>query len=135
MESRTYKYRYKEKRKILLQSDSLYAEFLRKATLRFEKGETNILEKTTAETQRGQIALQLQQLVQDSIVLQNNFKLLLQSETDFIPLPTDLKIPLAATADTSLLTNHPQLKYLQQQRTIANAQTSVEKSKLTPDLS
>jgi len=124
-----------EKRKILLQSDSLYTEFLRKATLRFEKGETNILEKTTAETQRGQIALQLQQLVQDSIVLQNNFKLLLQSETDFIPLPTDLKIPLAATADTSLLTNHPQLKYLQQQRTIANAQTSVEKSKLTPDLS
>src|SRR5215213_1960239 len=79
-----------EKRNILLQSDSLYAEFLRKATLRFQKGETNILEKTTAETQRGQIALQLQQLEQDRSVLKVQLKFLLQSDTDFVPYANDL---------------------------------------------
>ena len=124
-----------ERKKILLQSDTLYAEFLRKATLRLEKGETNILEKTTAETQRGQIALQLQQLEQDRILLQTRLKYLLQTVTDFVPQATDLKLPLVATVDTSSLSQHPQLKYLEQQKIIASAQTRVEKSKRSPDLS
>jgi cobalt-zinc-cadmium resistance protein CzcA len=124
-----------EKRKILLQSDSLYTEFLRKATLRFQKGETNILEKTTAETQRGQIALQLEQLNQDRQVLQTRFKFLLQTETDFVPQATDLKLSFFPLVDTSSLAQHPQIKYLEQQRNIAAAQTRTEKSKLLPDLS
>jgi heavy metal efflux system protein len=124
-----------EKRKILLQSDSLYAEFLRKATLRFQKGETNILEKTTAETQRGQIALQLQQLNQDRQVLQTRFRFLLQTETDFVPQATDLKLSFFPLVDTSSLAQHPQIKYLEQQRNIASTQTRTEKSKLLPDLS
>src|SRR5437762_6259371 len=73
-----------EKKKILLQSDSLYAEFLRKATLRFEKGEANILEKTTAETQRSQLTLQLQQLDEDIKILQKRFKFLMNTETNFL---------------------------------------------------
>ena len=51
-----------QKQKILLQNDSMYSDFLLKSNLRFEKGESNILEKATAETQRGQIAIQLNQL-------------------------------------------------------------------------
>src|SRR5215203_2117730 len=124
-----------EKRNILLQSDSLYAEFLRKATLRFQKGETNILEKTTAETQRGQIDLQLQQLEQDRQVLQTRFRFLLQTETAFVPQTTDLKLSLIPLVDTSSLAQHPQIKYLEQQRNIATAQARTEKSKLSPDLS
>ncbi len=53
---------FQQKQKILLKNDSVYASFLEKANLRFAKGETNVLEKTTAETQRGQIAIQLNQL-------------------------------------------------------------------------
>src|SRR5215203_1596712 len=124
-----------EKRNILLQSDSLYAEFLRKATLRFEKGETNILEKTTAQTQRGQIALQLEQLDQDRIVLQNQFRLLLQSNIELVPQVGDLKLPAVPIVDTNSLAQHPQIRYFEQQRNIAAAQTRLERSKLTPDLS
>jgi cobalt-zinc-cadmium resistance protein CzcA len=49
-----YTYLYlKEKEKLLLKNDSIYANFLEKTNLRFSKGESNILEKTTAESQRG----------------------------------------------------------------------------------
>ncbi|MEO6304033.1 MAG: efflux RND transporter permease subunit, partial [Bacteroidia bacterium] len=44
-----------EKEKLLLKNDSMYSIFLEKASLRFSKGESNILEKTTAESQRGTI--------------------------------------------------------------------------------
>jgi cobalt-zinc-cadmium resistance protein CzcA len=40
-----------EKKKLLIKSVTVYDEFLRKSTLRLEQGESNILEKTTAENQ------------------------------------------------------------------------------------
>ena len=66
-----------QKQKILLQNDSVYASFLEKTNLRFAQGESNVLEKTTAETQRGQIAIQLNQLKNDIEILQLQFQLLL----------------------------------------------------------
>ena len=54
-----------QKEKLLLRTDSIFASFLERASLRFTKGEANILEKTTAETQRGQLKQQLLQLQQD----------------------------------------------------------------------
>jgi cobalt-zinc-cadmium resistance protein CzcA len=44
-----------KKRKIINQNVTVYDEFLRKSTLRLEQGESNILEKTTAENQSGQV--------------------------------------------------------------------------------
>ncbi|MFM9944722.1 MAG: CusA/CzcA family heavy metal efflux RND transporter, partial [Bacteroidia bacterium] len=81
-----------QKQKILLQNDSLYASFLEKANLRFDKGESNILEKTTAESQRGQIAIQLNQLKNDIEVLQLQFQLLLNTEAVFIPITDNPKL-------------------------------------------
>jgi cobalt-zinc-cadmium resistance protein CzcA len=46
---------YLEKEKLLIKSVTVYDEFLRKSTLRLEQGESNILEKTTAENQSGQV--------------------------------------------------------------------------------
>lgn len=124
-----------EKRKLLLQSDSLFIEFLRRATLRFEKGETNILEKTTAESQRGNIALQLAELSADSAILQSRFGFLLQTEGGYVPQPTELKAALSPVLDTAIIAQHPQLRYLQQQQALSATLTKVERSKLTPDFS
>src|SRR5207249_4914389 len=101
----------------------------------FEKGETNVLERTTAQTQRGQIGLQLQQLGQDEKVLQHRFKLLLNTDTDLIPIAGDFKLSLNVITDASFLSEHPQVKYLEQLLNIASAQTRLERSKLSPDLS
>lgn len=124
-----------EKEKLLLKHDTLFAEFLSKATLRFNKGESNILEKTTAENQRGQIGLQLNQLRQDMELLQLQFQLLLNTDTAFLPDEKELKATMVVPSDTALLQSHPTLQYLKQQQQIAAAATRAERSKLLPDLS
>lgn len=123
------------KRELLQKTDTLFAEFLNKATLRFKAGESNVLEKTTAENQRGQMALQLLQLEKDWEIVQLQFQLLLNTEKDFVPMEdADLGIPFLEN-DSSLLTSHPEIQFLKQQQQIANAVTKSEQSKLLPDLS
>ncbi len=123
-----------QQQKTLLQTDSLYSGFLEKANLRFAKGETNILEKTTAETQRGQITIQLNELKNDLEIFQLQFQLLLNTETVFIPSSDNPKISFVATLDTTAITKHPQLQVLQQQKNIMLVNTKLEKSRLLPNL-
>ena len=123
-----------QKQKILLQNDSVYASFLEKATSRFTQGESNILEKTTAETQRGQISIQLNQLKNDLENLQLQFQLLLNTQTVYTPQAENPKLNFTALLDTSAVSNHPQLKVLQQQKQISLVNTRLQKSKLLPNL-
>lgn len=123
-----------EKRKILLANDSIYASFLEKVNLRFAKGETNVLEKATAETQRGQIEMQLNQLKNDIEILQIQFQLLLNTQIVFIPTTNNPKLNFTALLDTLSINNHPQIKVLQQQKQISLVNTQLEKSKLFPNL-
>ena len=123
-----------QKQKILLKNDSIYASFLEKATLRFNKGQSNILEKTTAETQRGQIAIQLSQLKNDIEILQLQFQILLNTTTVFNPSVENPKMIFAATLDTALINKHPTIQVLQQQKNISQITTQLERSKLLPNL-
>lgn len=123
-----------QKQNILQKNDSLYTSFLEKATLRFDKGESNILEKTTAETQRGQIAIQLNQLKNDVEILQLQFQLLLNTTSIFKPSVDNPKIIFIATLDTASLNNHPTIQVLQQQKNISQVTTQLERSKLLPNL-
>lgn len=123
-----------EKKKLLQKTDSLFAEFLEKSTLRFKAGESNLLEKTTAENQRGQIALQLSQIEQDIEIMQLQFQLLLNSETVFTPIANGYSDNLISAIDSSVLATHPEIQYWKQQQQIATANTKLEQSKLSPDL-
>jgi len=123
-----------QKRKLLQQNDSLYSEFLNKANLRFAVGETNILEKTTAETQRGQIALQLNQLNADLDLLQAQFQLLLNTTTLLVPQENDFRMNRIETIDSTTLSKHPTIQWLQQQKQLSIRNTQLEKSRLLPDL-
>lgn len=125
----------KQKQSILLKNDSLYAIFLEKANLRFSNGESNILEKATAETQRGQIAIQLNQIKNDVETYQLQFQLLLNSLTVFVPSTENATLNLNASLDSLSITNHPQLKVLLQQKQISLSNTKLEKSKLLPNMS
>ncbi|WP_295235175.1 CusA/CzcA family heavy metal efflux RND transporter [Sediminibacterium sp.] len=124
-----------KKKELLLFADSLYSAFYQKAALRLKTGESNILEKTSAETLLGQIKIQVQQLNQDAAIMQLQLQLLLN--TKFAYQPETNKGPLnpASLLDTALLRNHPVLQSMLQQQSIAMANTEVEKSKLLPDLS
>ncbi|GAB3432920.1 CusA/CzcA family heavy metal efflux RND transporter [Niabella aquatica] len=121
------------KQRLLQKNDSLFAAFLHKATLRFNKGESNVLEKTTAENQRGQIALQLSQLQQDMELAQLQFQLLLNTFADLVPVEERTPVVSISITDTAQLLLHPEMQYLKQQEQVAQAVTSAERSRLLPD--
>lgn len=130
-----YNYLYiKKKEGLLKNSDSLYTNLLQKATLRLQKGESNILEKATFETQKSAIKLQLNQTEETLAVLQLQLKLLLHTETDYVPTQGDLQADNILLLDSLAIKNHPSLQILAQQIMVAKAVTSVEKAKLLPDL-
>ncbi|MES2478564.1 MAG: CusA/CzcA family heavy metal efflux RND transporter [Bacteroidota bacterium] len=121
-----------EKETLLTKNDSLYAEFARKAQLRFNKGESNILEKATAETQRGNIKMQLQQLKQEIELMLLQLQLLLNSNNRYIPVSTELKFNGTESAINT--TEHPSLKLAEQKMEQSKTHTRLEKAKLLPDI-
>lgn len=125
----------KQKRALLTYSDSLYNAFYQKAALRLKTGESNILEKTSAETLLGQIRIQLDQLEKDAAILQLQFQLLLNTAQSWDVSNQSKPLQPTALLDTAQLGNHPILKMMLQQQALANANTAFEKSKLLPDLS
>lgn len=130
-----YTFLYQQEKLTLLRSlDSLYTDFSQKAQQRLKSGETGILEKTAAETQLGQIQMQLQQLEADLEVSRLQFQLLLNAGTPVEPSPVDLKFNLVVMPDSAAIARHPQARLLQQQQEIAAASVEVEKSKLLPGL-
>ncbi|MFV8360747.1 CusA/CzcA family heavy metal efflux RND transporter [Flavobacterium sp. LS1P3] len=124
----------KEKEKLLLKSDSIYSEFLRKSTLRFEKGESNILEKATAENQSGQIKIQLRELQSDYKMTQLQFKYVLNTDKDFIPVSDTFKMNFAGNLEKNTTDNQPSIKLFEQEVNSNKAQISLEKSKKLPEL-
>jgi cobalt-zinc-cadmium resistance protein CzcA len=123
-----------EKEKLLFKSDSIYAAFLTKAELRFTKGESNILEKTTSENQRALIKLQLHQLTLEKEKIKIQFQLVLNTETKFEPQENKFKLEANVISNTNMLNEHPGLKIMQQQKQVRLASTKLEKSKFLPDI-
>jgi cobalt-zinc-cadmium resistance protein CzcA len=123
-----------EKEKLLMKSDSIFSEFLQKSELRFNKGENNILEKTTAVTQRGTIKMQLIQLQEEKELVQNQFQLLLNLEAKLTPDYNNAKLAFDKIIDSTQVYNHPNIKILEQQKNVSIANTELEKSKLLPNL-
>jgi cobalt-zinc-cadmium resistance protein CzcA len=124
----------KEKEKLLQKSDSIYSEFLRKSTFRFDKGESNVLEKATAENQSGQIKIQLQELQSDYKMLQTKFKYLLNDDKNFVPVWDKYKMSFDENLDKNAISSQPSIKLKEQEINSNKAEIALEKSKKTPEL-
>ncbi len=126
---------WREQEKILNRTDSLYADFLEKATLRFEKGASNVLEKAAAEIQRENIAIQLKSLGNEIDLAKIQLQLLLNTAIRYEPVSEDLLIdvnPPLADMDAEA---HPKVLLSAREVERANALLKLEKSKLLPNLS
>ena len=104
-------------------------------TVRFKTGETNLLEKTTAETKRGQLSLLLKQNETDSVLIYNSLKILMNTSEEFtIALNENFQpLVLSSSFDTADITNNPSLKELYQQAIIAGQNKKVEFASILPD--
>jgi cobalt-zinc-cadmium resistance protein CzcA len=124
----------KEKRKILLTADSLYNIFHQKTIFRLEKGESSILEKSTAEIQLRTINIQLKELNNEIENLLMDLQLLLNTNTLVEPISDNLKLEKPIIIDTLSIYNHHEIKILENQKKQAVLNTLFEKSKLLPDI-
>ncbi|CAN5455732.1 CusA/CzcA family heavy metal efflux RND transporter [soil metagenome] len=120
------------KQKLLERTDSIYARYQKVAQLRFEKGESNLLEKTTLDNQVQQLHVQIQMLQSDKRMAQAELAVLLDTTAVF--QLADTLNAVTILFDSTTLSKHPFLHYYEQQQKIATAQTQFEKAKLQPDL-
>jgi cobalt-zinc-cadmium resistance protein CzcA len=130
-----YQYLYlHQKQNVLLYADTIISNFLAKANLRFQKGETNVLEKLTAENQKSGIELELLQVQNSLKLVQLQFQLLLNSNTEVHP--DTLANPLLSTVlfDSASPAASPQLAVLQKQIEVAAAQTSLQRASMQPEV-
>lgn len=111
--------------------DSLYISFERAANRKFEQGESNYLEKLTAETKKKEVSIQLNQIresMQRSYISLNQW---LQSDSSFtVSADTFEKIELMPLDSAT----HPTLSYYANAMKLSNDMVSLEKQKLLPDL-
>ena len=120
-----------ERAKLLQQTDSILSRYQQIAKLRFEKGETNLLEKTTLDNHVQQLHMQMQMIQADKKTAQAEMAVLLDSS--IVIEPADVLNETFVLFDSSLIAKHPFLYYYEQQQKIAGAQTQLEKAKLQPE--
>lgn len=120
--------------KLYFSQDSIYSAFLKAAALRYKTGETNLLEKTTAETQYNEVKNQMMKNQSDIVAARSELRRLLNTTDSIIVTPgqfvkTTEAIPYA---DSSIVKN-PLLAYQKQQIVIADKNINLEKSRSGPD--
>lgn len=111
--------------------DSLYGQFARAAKKRYHVGETNLLEKLTAETKQKEIAialLQAKESVTKSYTMLNQW---VQSDS-LITIEEDV-LPKLKLKEFNL-TDHPGMLYYNSAESFAKSSLSLEKQRLLPDL-
>ena len=124
----------REKEKILKGGDSLYQEFIKKAELRFTKGESNILEKTSAQIQQGQVQLQLKQVQNDLELSKLKMQLLLNSKQNYEPVSLQLKADMGDLLGVKGSENALWIKLFEQELQTSRLHVQLEKSRFLPDL-
>jgi cobalt-zinc-cadmium resistance protein CzcA len=121
--------------KVLKQQDSVYMQFARAAKVRFETGDVNPLESTTATIKQQE----LKQLIKQNEALiymeKSRLKAYMNLETDFNIAETEFTaLPILSSTDSTALNENPQLKLAMQEVQIAMASKRLQKSTMLPDL-
>ncbi|MEQ6122283.1 CusA/CzcA family heavy metal efflux RND transporter [Reichenbachiella sp. MALMAid0571] len=111
--------------------DSLYTQFAIGASIRYKGGETNYLEKLTAETKQKGISIQLEQSKESVEKAYIMLRQWLQSDSVFTIADNGL-MPLELLPLDS--TNHPGINYYKGAQNLSRQSVLLEKKQLLPDL-
>jgi cobalt-zinc-cadmium resistance protein CzcA len=111
--------------------DSLFKQFSNAAKRRFEEGETNYLEKLTAEAKQRELGLLLQQgreSVEKAYIQLHQW---LQSDSSYTVPKQEMPMLSQSNFDVS---DNPGLKYFELAQSLSSKSLSLEQQKLLPDL-
>ena len=121
----------KNKEKLYFYMDSLYQNFSKASARKFELGESNYLEKITAEAKSKQINTQLKQLEKERNELENYLHYLVQSESK-ITVKNKLLLPLEHLENSN--SKELYLSYLEGFTEKYKANESLQKQNWLPDI-
>lgn len=111
--------------------DSLFRQFSIAASRRFEEGETNYLEKLTAEAKQRELGLLLQQGKESVEKAYIQLQQWLQSDSNYtVP---EQKMPMLSQSNFDVSDN-PGLKYFELAQSISSKSLTLQQQKLLPDL-
>ncbi|MBI1782181.1 MAG: TolC family protein, partial [Sphingobacteriales bacterium] len=125
-----------EVQKQLVKLDSFYTDFAKAAALKYSTGESNLLEKTTAETKHAELQQFMVQNTSQLTVAYSELKMLTGYTGEISIADNSIQpIQINPTLDTSLISNNPALKNLYQQAIIADKNKKLELAQTLPDFS
>lgn len=123
--------------KIKQEQVGLYKEFVRITQLKYELGESNLLEQTLAETEYAASKNSLLKITEELIIAENKLKQLMNTDGDFIPESDSLVIyQLPTRTDpTARFSSSVMLNYYENLYAIENVKYNIERSRYFPELS
>ena len=125
---------FNEKKKLLKKADSIFTQYFNRADLRLKKGESNLLEKATAENLRSQAEMQLKSLEKDREISIQKLSFLINDGNLYQNENTNYGILNLENLNAEYAGNPLILKQLEQEKNIQNAKLLAEKAKLSPSL-
>jgi cobalt-zinc-cadmium resistance protein CzcA len=125
------------KLKIQQEQNKLYEEFVRISQLKYELGESNLLEQTIAETEYASGKNNLLKITEELNITENNLKQIMNTDGDFIPESDSLIIYQLTTETVSLekYNSSVLLNYYENIYSIENIKYNIERSRFFPELS
>ena len=125
----------KDLQKEYIAQDSLYKKFAQMAALKYEVGEGNVLEKTTAETWQlefEQTIFHLNTAIQNQVL---KIQLLLNLKNDFLPLESELvNEQYLVKEDSSRMQNNPLLEKAGKEYELALSNAKLKKAAIFPEI-
>lgn len=123
---------FNEKKKLLKKADSIFTQYFNRADLRLKKGESNLLEKATAENLRSQAEMQLKSLEKDKEISIQKLSFLINDGSLYQNENVKYGILNLENLNSEYTGNPLVLKQLEQEKNIQNAKLQTEKAKLNP---
>ncbi|VAW20780.1 Cobalt-zinc-cadmium resistance protein CzcA; Cation efflux system protein CusA [hydrothermal vent metagenome] len=122
--------------RLFVELDSIYRNFAKAAQVRYDTGESNLLEKAAAQGKYQEIKLRRQQAQADvQIYMQELQRWLNTNEPISIAEQQLNKMEIEPEQDTARLNNNPFLQYYQQLIKVSEQEYKLQKTKFLPGLS
>lgn len=123
---------FNEKEKLLKKVDSIYTQYFNRAELRLKKGESNLLEKATAENLKSQAELQWKAIEKDRQITIQKLSFMINDGHLYLNENKQFEIINFESPNTNFTANPLVIKQLEQEKNIQNAKLQTEKAKLNP---
>jgi heavy metal efflux system protein len=120
---------------LLLETDTIFADFEKFAEKKFKVGETNKLETINANLLRKDLKMKLQEAQNQVVFYENELKRWIKTNQDFQISKKIELLPEIQENDSTLVKNHPNLAFLKQQVSAKELLTKFEKAKAIPTIS